>query len=494
MYPPVDAPDLDRDVLVRVEQADHPEAIARGLSSSILAGPPSDGAAWSPAFVPFVDEVDPRLPGALNLGPAHARGARGAGVKVAIFDLQWQGAESLDAVAMHDCWQHPSCAPALDPLRPNFDFERGVHGTACADVVRAVAPEAELFLVRVNTAAMFEAAAAWAIREEIDIISMSMSFFTTSFFDNTGPLAAPVRALDRHGVLLVTSAGNYARGHWRGLFVDADGDGRLDFDGSNALPIYLRPSSPRVFVTWDQFASCGMTDLDAELRDARGFIVARGTDEQRRALPDEEGHRCRPAELLASVPEEGWYDLQVFHRRGVRTGLRVDVVAPGGTVEDPDPFGSIQDPGNHPTALTVGAIDLHAYLTARPQGYSSLGERGLGFKPDIYGPDAIGTRTLGPRGFFGTSAATPAVAGLIAVLMSEHPGLTPQAASERLQAMSFVEIRDLLAADPVPRARLPDEPARPSCGERPLWLGMLPLLGWWVAAGWWSRSRGRRRR
>ena len=42
-------------------------------------------------------------------------------------------------------------------------------------------------------------------------------------------------------------------------------------------------------------------------------------------------------------------------------------------------------------------------------------------KPDLAAPDGVTTATYGPRGFFGTSAATPIAAAAVAVLMSEDP-------------------------------------------------------------------------
>lgn len=485
MYPPVDAPDLDRDTLVRVEAPAHPEAAATSYASSILLAPPTDGSAWVRDSVPFVDQADPALAAAVNLDPWHARGSRGQGVKVAVFDVQWERLEqlrpALGAVSTHDCWLHPSCAPELDTARPRFDFERGTHGPGCAEAIHSVAPGAELHMVRVNSTTMFENAVEWAIREEIDVISMSMSFLNLNFFDRTGPLRRPIDRLDQHGVLLVTSAGNYARGHWQGRFVDADGDGRMDFDGDNALPVYLTPGSPRLYVTWDQFLACGQTDLDLVLYDAEGWIVARSQEVQRFPRAGEEGHRCQPIEQVRSVPEEGWHRLEVHRRRGATTGVRVDVLTPGGRVFESQPWGTIHEPGLHPSVLTVGAIDLLGYSAAPPQPYSSLGPRDqLWPKPDVYGPDALSSRIYGPRGFFGTSAATPVVAGLVAVLMSDEPGLTPHQAADRLRGASVAELSGLLDDQGVRRARLPQDPEPVGCGERPMWLvvfGPIGLLG-----------------
>ena len=54
-----------------------------------------------------------------------------------------------------------------------------------------------------------------------------------------------MQSLDEAGVLMVTSAGNYVGSYWRGRFTDADGDGRMDFDGSNRLRVWFREGTNR---------------------------------------------------------------------------------------------------------------------------------------------------------------------------------------------------------------------------------------------------------
>ena len=86
----------------------------------------------------------------------------------------------LGEVRTHDCWAHRSCAPELNDLTPRYAFEEGRHGVACAQVIRAIAPDVDLHLVRVNGQTSLENAVDWAIREDIDLISMSLSFFQRS--------------------------------------------------------------------------------------------------------------------------------------------------------------------------------------------------------------------------------------------------------------------------------------------------------------------------
>src|SRR5262249_40309947 len=142
--------------------------------------------------------------------------------------------------------------------------------------VHDIAPGAELYLVRVNGQTTLENAAEWAVREGIDVVSMSMSFFNDSFSDGTGGINDAADVLAAGGVLLVNSAGNYATEHWFGEFDDEDGDGDADYPwGSSYLPVYYGAGTHTVMVSWDEFTNCGDTDLDAYVYDRAGNVVGR---------------------------------------------------------------------------------------------------------------------------------------------------------------------------------------------------------------------------
>ncbi|MCO4747739.1 MAG: S8 family serine peptidase, partial [Proteobacteria bacterium] len=317
---------------------------------------------------------------------------------------------------------------------------------------------------------------------DIDVVSLSMAFFNDSFYDGTGPIADQVARLADHGVLLVASAGNYGQRHWKGSYKDGDGDGRLDFHGDNRLRIWLEASTSArsIYLAWNQHGSCGKTDLDAILYDDRGRIAYRADRPQRY-----EADQCAPVERLGiEVEQAGWYELEVTHARGAIADLEVSVLAPGGRVEFPLP-GGIPDPGSSPHAITVGAVHAADYLTGDIEPFSSVGPTYAGYaKPDLVGPDGLSTSAYGAQGFFGTSAATPAVAGVIAVVMSEEPGLSAFEAAERVRAWSFGGHPPFGMGDPrlgAGRVRLPESPTLQDCGHRPL------LALWLLPLGLWRR-------
>lgn len=455
----VELPEVGIHDRVRVDVADYPGAIAGSARGSVLLEPPPPGTPWRPEEAPVVDTfVAGEGAEALALGPWWDAGFRGQGVKVAVFDVQWFNAavidEELGDVQTHDCELTRSCDVAMDTLRPRYSFEEGSHGVGCAEVVADFAPEAELHLVRVNGPTGLENAAEWAVRNEIDLVSMSMSFFNNSFYDGSGAVADAAGHMAEGGTLLVTSAGNYATEHWIGDWIDLDHDGWMDFPwGSSYLPVYYGAGAGGAYVTWDEFTRCGRNDFDVEAVNRDGEIVGRAT-----ATQDPEGDSCVPLERITLQTEvEDWYWLRIRRVRGAG-GTRVAVLARGGSVYDPQP-GSLADPASSPSPFVVGAVRASHYALGGPESFSSVGPTHAGFyKPDIAGPDGLSSRIFGTTGFYGTSAATPAVAGTLAVLLSARPDLDARAAA------------DLLAANALdgPPAGEPPDPAI-GAGKARLW-------------------------
>ncbi|MEC7984716.1 MAG: S8 family serine peptidase, partial [Myxococcota bacterium] len=417
--------------------------------------------------------LSPQLLDTLNVLPWHELGYKGSGVKIAVFDIEWFGAEisaNVTAENTHDCFAHQSCAPRIDPTNIRFENEQGRHGIACAEVVQKIAPEAELHLVRVGNRTTLENAVEWAIREDIDIISMSLSFFNESFYDGTGPNSDQIFKLHNADILMVTSAGNYARQHVRDPFYDPDWNGWHNFDhGTEYMPIYYSEGSHRMNILWDEFERCGTTDLDAYVWSPSGELVGRGFSEHEIG-----SNRCHPGERFqVTTTESGWHYLQLYRHRG--GSVDIDIMARGGTVYFKEPTASIVDPGNHPYAFTVGAANINDYFDGSTEPFSSHGAPGM-FKPDIVGPDSLSTHTYGGWGFYGTSASTPAVAGMIAVIMSRYPEKSPYWASDFLKRSA---VNPVLSQDGHSNemgagyARLPSTDR--GCGGNALFL--LPLLG-----------------
>ena len=436
----------DMPLLYRVDTPYLPEAIATSDYGSIVGTPPLYGS-WREVQWAVVDQeaqgqniVDPiDLHNALNTKPWHDAHFKGDGVKIAVFDVEWQGAEwendELGSVRTHDCFAHPSCEPQLDSSHPRFGFERGVHGIACAEIIRDVAPEVDLHLVRVLGLTSLENAVDWAVREDVDFISMSLSFFNESFYDGTGPINELMNTLREHDIVMVTSAGNYARGHHRTPFTDQNIDGWHDFEDQRGLPIYMGEGKRTVQIVWDDFNQCGWNDINAYLWTRSGDLIAKSIRQQ---SPYEDS--CHPSEtIIAEIEQEQWTFLTI-ENEGFGTP-NIDVMARGNYVYQTHRDASIVDPGMHPSVLTVGAVRVDDYLQQGLESFSSIGPTdSLIHKPEVVGPNGVDTIAYGSKGFFGTSASTPAVVGALAVYKTAHPTLSNYELTQQLITQSLPDV------------------------------------------------------
>ena len=418
---------------VRVDVPDWPGAISGSTTGSVLLEPPPPGTPWRIEEPPVVDGYfAEEAVEAMAMAPWADSGFRGGGVVVAVFDVQWFNAavlsEELGSVESHDCELTRSCDVPMDTLRPRFSYEEGAHGVACAEVIADLAPEAELHLVRVNGPTSFENAVEWALRNEVDVVSMSMSFFNNSFYDGTGALADAAGHLAEGGTLLVTSAGNYAQEHWVGPWDDVDHDDWMDFPwGGSYLPIYANAGAATAFVSWDEYGDCGRNDFDVVAVNRDGEIVGRADENQ-----DADADHCAPLERISIRAEaEDWYWLRIHRRRGVG-GVALSVAGRGAHLYFTAP-GGLADPAASTSAFSGGAVRASGYAHNDAESFSSYGPTHAGFfKPDIAGPDGLSSRIFGTIGFYGTSASTPAVAAAVAVAMSADPEATPREVADRL--------------------------------------------------------------
>lgn len=137
-------------------------------------------------------------------------GSRGAGVKVAVID------SGIDA-------SHPLVGRTVSGYVLIQDSPEGLlyntephsdaygHGTACAGIIRSVAPDCELYSVRVlgpglsGKGIVFAAGLRWAIENGMDICSMSLGTTKKDFFGLLHEMADEAYFKD---IMLVTAANN----------------------------------------------------------------------------------------------------------------------------------------------------------------------------------------------------------------------------------------------------------------------------------------------
>jgi subtilisin family serine protease len=345
----------------------------------------------------------------LGVSRWHAAGFRGQGVKVAVLDAGFRG--------YRDCLG--SILPAhihARSFRADGDLEARAsqHGVLCAEVIHALAPEAELLLANwdPDRPESFLAALRWAREQGARIVSCSLIMPSWSDGEGGGAVNAEVARLAGRGqqpgdMLCFVSAGNTAQRHWCGPFrPNAAGlhqwrPGRT----SNAL----RPwGSDRVAVEL-----YGPADVPLEL-----LVRDRLTDKEvgrARVEPVLPGSEASSA-VVRFLPERAHvYEVQVC---GVRPGAeksRFHVVVLGGSLEVTTCQGSISCPADGPAVLAVGAVDASGHRLF----YSACGPNSKRPKPDLVAPVPFPSAWR-ERPFSGTSAAAPQAAGLAAVLWSRH--------------------------------------------------------------------------
>ena len=351
--------------------------------------------------------------------PWHQAGWLGQGVKVAIIDKGFAGLSNAVATGVlgNITYTHDYTGDGLETGE--------VHGTACAEIVHEMAPAAQLLLMKIDDGVDLWNAVTDAITLGAKVISVSMVWINTNFYDGSGPIGETATYAVQHGILWVNSAGNSADGlHWEGDWSDPDGDGWLNFystdEGDNFT---LRTGDTvAIYLTWDAWPKSDQ-DYELYLFNEQGQMVKYSTNYQTGTQ--------EPCESLSyTAPATGSYGVVIFSyptQDHPRLELFVDnTKAPGVRLEYAVAASSIPAPGNAASVLTVGAVNWRKWGTGPQEAFSSQGPTNATryassiIKPDICGPDGVSSAVYG-HSFYGTSAAAPHVAGAAALVWSAHP-------------------------------------------------------------------------
>jgi hypothetical protein len=379
-------------------------------------------------------------------------GQTGAGVKVAIVDGGF--ADLAAEVAAGNL-------PAGTVINGDHCAQNDTteHGTAVAEIVHQMAPDAQLFLYCIDDTVGFKAAEQELQTAGVKIVNSSLGFPGDSRGDGTGgadSAVATVHTARQAGILWIESAGNNGADHWGGTFTDADHDGLADLDGpSDEIDsVFVAPGGSALLVLqWNQWpASSAPVTLEAF-----GWQCTDDPCNQQNETPINSGTPVQAPHTAGDTPVDG---IMLTNNSAFEQEWDVAVELGSGTpavhydlsywdsvsasyLSSIDPArsasGSITEPASSPDALAVGAAywNGHGLEPFSSQGPTIDGRT----KPDLTGFDGV-TSNL-PEfadGFYGTSAAAPNVAGAAALASAATPGL------DAAQLEDFLEQRANLGA------------------------------------------------
>ena len=310
----------------------------------------------------------------------HAKGFTGKGVKVAVIDSgfaglaerQAQGDLPANIVTQDFCGGRIATASE--------------HGTAVAEIVHEMAPEAELHLLCIDSEAQLAAAVGYAKSQGIQVVNHSMGWEGPFRNDGSGAVGAIVADARANGILWVNSAGNEGDTHWTGTYNPSGNLHAWDASG-DVGNTFIWPDGSEIcgFLKWDEWPA-GVSDFDLGL-------VLSGANVLLASSEEEQGDGEPPFEAVCAEQSSGM-DLVVFWAvRGysVRSNPRIDLVSWSPPLEHVVAAGSIAAPASSPAAFAVGAL---CWESRQLEPYSSQGPTVDGrAKPDIVGHDSLSSAT-----------------------------------------------------------------------------------------------------
>lgn len=375
------------------------------------------------------------------------QGITGRGIKVGIISdgaLNWR-----DALASGDLpanfREFGQCTSATDGTRGcggTGGSGSCNEGTAMAEIIHDIAPEAELAVAAVNTSLEFVSQAnVLANTFGADIIVDDLGFFGEPYFED-GDIARGMNALP-DDVLLVSAAGNSGGSHHEENF-------RLFFDSQNGLSFHnftsgavedithgfaVAPNGSTVILTqWNENFTAPNSDFDMFVLNQNNEVVASSQTE------------FGPA-IEGVCVENDSSDFGIFFLVLVRfsgPGARLETFFLGDAgIEYPIERDAIFGHAGLARTLSVATINASEPGNDETAFYSSQGPSTVfrprfevRDKPDFAAIDGVNVTGAGgfPTTFFGTSAAAPHAAGIAALLMSAGPAVNADKVREAMRS------------------------------------------------------------
>lgn len=443
------------------------EANPPGLATvSSTPGPETDRKDTSTESAPYV-MVYTEVLDQIGATEYHAHGFLGQNVRVAIIDTQFDG--YTDRI---DVGELPSNTITISfdedgELSNNLVLGKGSHGTACAEIVHDVAPEAQLVLVQTedfggNLAFILE----YLQSINTDIISLSVSVLgSRELFQNIegsksqDPMYALLRdAVQEKDMFIVVSAGNYARQHYQGMFTDTNWNLWHEFtevdapeSSSESVSFNLgKDKTIEVSLSWNQNKAAFTESREGAIYTL--FIFNSSGEEMGRSTRFfiDDGSQFTSLSFTSDI--EDTYSIKIQKEGVSEHASLLNLFIKGETVplnQYQVAWNSLAVPADSPDVFTVGSADA---LNFTLDSTSSRGVPGGAIvKPDAtsFAHVSISSPGYGTRGFSGTSSAAPHVAGMAALILGQPQNrqLKPDELEKHL--LSFVEDKGVPGSDTV---------------------------------------------
>ena len=415
--------------------------------------------------------------------PGTATPITGAGVKVGIISNSY----NILGGAAADVAKGYLPADGVTVLREGSAGDDD-EGRAMAELIHQVAPGSSLYFASTGASVDDFASSVQALEAAGCTIIVDDIGFPGSepFFQLGSPAENAISAGIASGVTFVTSAGNYGDSYYQHAFTTTQ---QTLLDGSVVQAMTFSNGTPYQSITatggqydtidlqWDA-PFYGTGGVASDQPDSVMFKVFDATTNALIGTSQQvsiDGHLVAESELtLPGSNNTINYRIAIYHADGTPDVSEIKYAlsgfltgsGPGGRINDPDAgvgSGVINGHQLVPGEIAVAAADVtNTPAFGEPadftESFSSTGSGTLLFDaqgnrlaqpvsagaPDVTGVDGVYTSVPGFTPFYGTSAAAPDVAGIIALMQQVNPDLTPQQAA------------DILAQSALPLSSEPD--------------------------------------
>lgn len=377
---------------------------------------------WVPPDPASYGSIDSGGPAVMDADFLHELGTRGSGVKIAVFDIGFDGIDSWAASECGPVSTHPN-----QPLWYHDNHPAGeYHGTACVEIIRDIAPEASILIIDQSDPQMdVNVAVNYAVNWGADVISQSLGY---PGYPGAGAACQAAQSAINAGVHFVNSAGNYADyNYWESGSYTVGGGDFVQFSGTD-ITNYIYSWTGGEIILWYSYESPSSSYASYQLRlyEYDGFNYN---------LVDSGNSGSTDQAVYYTAQSNREYYVAIFQTSAGIEG-RMRLFSPNMELYYADSYGSISNPATLPAVVSVGAVSTSNYTSSGwPESYSSRGGGIFNLPLTLCAPTDCWTVSYGSTPFNGTSCACPNFAGFLALHISR-----PEYAANPMAGTAVIDI------------------------------------------------------